>query len=132
MIKTKNEIKSSEKNVNTVYFFSKKNNKIPAELNSVEELIHEAIKKDKSDVFSLYCNKTRSIAVVYSVGKNTDDENNLEDIRILGSRVCKTANALLIKNLILNKPTSVFLKNQALAFIEGLDLTNYEIGRAHV
>jgi leucyl aminopeptidase len=129
MIKSKKEIKSTEKEVNTVYFFSKKHSKIPAELSSVESLIQEALKKDKSDVLSLYANKTKHIAVIYNQGKTTEPEYILEDIRILGSRVCKMANALAFKNLILDHPTSVFLKNQALAFIEGLDLTNYEFVR---
>ncbi|HLP11029.1 MAG TPA: leucyl aminopeptidase family protein [Flavobacteriales bacterium] len=129
MIKSNKEMKNADASVSPVYFFSKRQTKVPAEFAAVEGLVANAIKKEKSDVIQLYAHGKRAFAVVYFQGKTTDAENVTEDIRILGSRLCKAANAASVKSLILNNPTTVINKEQVISFVEGLELTNYEFFR---
>lgn len=121
--KHKNE--TGEKGSN-VYFFTGKKIRIPAELQQVQGLLQETADKEKSDVLSLYANNTRCFAVFYNRDKKTSTTNDTENIRILGSKLCKAANAAAVKNLVLQEPSQVLDKNGALAFVEGVSLTNYE------
>ena len=129
MIKPNKETRNADANISTVYFFSKSHAKVPADFATVEGLVADSIKKEKSDIIQLYANGKRAFAVVYFKGKTEEPENIAEDIRILGSRLCKAANAASVKGLVLYNPTTVFNKDQVLAFVEGIELTNYEFFR---
>lgn len=118
--------KSDTGNVCNVYFFTGKKLKVPAELKPVEGLLQEIAEKGKAEVVSLYTNNTRYFAVIQQKSKNTSAEYVLEDVRILGSKLCRAANASSIKNILLLQPTSVFDKNETMALLEGISLTNYE------
>lgn len=126
MIKAKKEVKATEKKQATVYFFSKKKNKIPDHLKSVDGLITHALTKDDSTLLSFYVNNVRSYGVVYGTAKSTSKSDALEDVRILGSKLCTAANSSKIENLVLDFPGQVLSAEQTLAFLEGLELTNYE------
>lgn len=123
---TSKGIKNKEGKANQVYFFTSKTKSVPTELAPVEGLLKEAFTKNKSDVMFLYANGIKSLAVVFAPIAKSEAENRLEDIRALGSRICKLANSHKMQNLIIEKPSSVFIKDEIFAFLEGLSLTNYE------
>ncbi len=124
-----NKPPKSLKETAKVYFFSSTAKTIPDIFGNQKNYIVECVKAGKSDVKFVFNGIDKLFFVIYSPSKNTDSEYILEDIRILGSQLCKLANSHRTNAIILEKPTSLFNSSQTLAFLEGLELTNYEFFR---
>lgn len=126
MIKKHTDGKNASGKTASVYFFTGKKIKLPAELTPVQGLVQETADKEKSEVLSLYVNNTRYFAVFYSKAKKATPSTHLEDLRILGSKLCRAANAAGVQNLVLLQPSDILGREGTLALVEGIGLTNYE------
>jgi leucyl aminopeptidase len=109
-----------------VVFIADKQKNLPEILQSQKKYVDELSAKGKSEVYFVFNGEEKVFVVVYAPKKNTSHSILLEDVRVLGSKLCKLANANNVSALWLDQPSSVFSKELSLAFIEGLDLTNYE------
>ena len=90
-----------------------------------EHIINEKIKAGKTDILTLYHQDHKNILGFY-YGKENDVAYRLEDIRLFASKICKLINKEKFHTVKFVGLSKLFNKQEAIAFIEGIELTNYE------
>lgn len=95
------------------------------ELNPYRDLLHEKVKAEKTDFLVFYEGQRKIQVGIYS-NKEKELSYRLENIRTFGSRVGKLLNAQKQKEISISGIKDLFNKEDAFAFLEGLELGNYQ------
>lgn len=120
-------IKKGESSNNDIVILLERNQQVARhpELSPYKELLHEKIKAEKSD-FLLFYQGSRKINVAIYSNKEKEASYRLENIRVFGSRVGKLLNSQKQKEISIYGLKDLFTKEDAFAFLEGMELGNYQ------
>ncbi|MFZ5552789.1 MAG: leucyl aminopeptidase family protein [Bacteroidota bacterium] len=102
-------------------------NKI-ADLSPYKTVISEKIAAGKVDFLTFYEAQRRVHVAIYA-NKEKEISYKLEAIRIFSSKICKLANKEKHSTLRISGLKEVFSKTEAISFLEGIELCNYQFNR---